>query len=98
MGVESRKWINKSLPKLEKCPNKTIMVCDNKVVKMFDGTIGSIQVNEAFLLCFTNRLYEYKKPDDERKTWNDPAVIPKMVNREKDDPTVGKPWDRLAVH
>ncbi|MCP8309571.1 MAG: hypothetical protein H3Z53_05685 [archaeon] len=48
MGIESRKWINENLPKLRKeYPNKTIIVCDNKVVKVFDGIIDPIQVNEV---------------------------------------------------
>jgi len=48
LGIESRKWINENLPKLRlKYPNKTIIVCDNKVVKVFDGIIDPIQVNEV---------------------------------------------------
>jgi len=48
LGVESRKWINENLPKLrEEYPNKTIIVCDSKVVKVFDGTINPIRVNEV---------------------------------------------------
>lgn len=48
MGIESRKWINENLPKLRlKYPNKTIIVCDNKVVKAFDGIMDPIQVNEV---------------------------------------------------
>ena len=48
MGVESRRWINENLHKLrEKYPNKTIMVCDGRVVKVFDGATDPIHVNEV---------------------------------------------------
>ena len=47
----------------------------------------------AFLLYFTNRLYDYKNPDEERRPWNDPAITPKIINGKKDDPRVGKPWN-----
>ena len=47
----------------------------------------------AFLLYFTNRLYDYKNPDEERRAWNDQTLIPKSINGKKDDPRVGKPWN-----
>jgi len=47
----------------------------------------------AWLLYFVNKLYDYKKPDEERRPWNDPAIVPKSINGRKDDPRVGKPWD-----
>ena len=41
--------------------------------------------NEPSLtLYFATRLYEYSKPDEERRPWNDPAII---------DPKTGKPYD-----
>jgi dTDP-4-dehydrorhamnose 3,5-epimerase len=47
----------------------------------------------AVLLYFTTRLYDYDKPDEERRPWNDPTLVPKSINGKKDDPRVGKPWD-----
>jgi dTDP-4-dehydrorhamnose 3,5-epimerase len=47
----------------------------------------------AFLLYFTTRLYEYEDPDEERRPWNDPKIIPKTINGKRDDPRVSKPWD-----
>ena len=47
----------------------------------------------AWLLYFVNKLYDYAKPDEERRPWNDPAIVPKSINGRKDDPRVGKPWD-----
>jgi len=45
------------------------------------------------LLYGVNRLYDYKDPDEDRKPWNDPTIIPKSINGRTDDPRVGKPWD-----
>lgn len=50
--------------------------------------------NESSLtLYFVTRLYNYKKPDEERRPWNDRTIIPTEINGKKDDPRVGKPWD-----
>ena len=47
----------------------------------------------AMLLYFTTNLYDISNPDEERRPWNDPALIPKIVNGKKDDIRAGKPWD-----
>jgi len=48
LGVESRKWINENIPNLRiKYPDKTIIVCEGKVVKVFDGAVDPIQINEV---------------------------------------------------
>jgi dTDP-4-dehydrorhamnose 3,5-epimerase len=47
------------------------------------------------LIYFVNRLYDYISPDEERRPWNDPKVIPICINGRTDDPRVGKPWDWL---
>jgi dTDP-4-dehydrorhamnose 3,5-epimerase len=47
----------------------------------------------GFLVYFTTRLYDYQNPDEERRPWNDPKIVPKMINGKKDDPRTGKPWD-----
>jgi dTDP-4-dehydrorhamnose 3,5-epimerase len=47
----------------------------------------------AMLLYFTTNLYDAANPDEERRPWNDPALIPKIVNGKKDDARVGKTWD-----
>ena len=47
----------------------------------------------AMLLYFTTNLSDAANPDEERRPWNDPALIPKIVNGKKDDARVGKPWD-----
>ena len=47
----------------------------------------------AMLLYFTTNMYDVANSDEERRPWNDPTLIPKIVNGKKDDPRVGKPWD-----
>jgi dTDP-4-dehydrorhamnose 3,5-epimerase len=47
----------------------------------------------AMLLYFTTKLYNYDSPDEKRRPWNDPTLIPKSINGNKDDPRIGKPWD-----
>lgn len=47
----------------------------------------------AKLLYFTTNLYDYKEPDEERRPWNDPTIIPKTINGKKDDPRAGKSWN-----
>ena len=47
----------------------------------------------AMLVYFTTNLYDYSNPDEERRPWNDPTLIPKIVNGNKIDERVGKPWD-----
>ena len=47
----------------------------------------------AMLIYFTTKLYASADPDEERREWNDPAIIPKIVNGKKNDARVGKAWD-----
>ncbi len=53
-------------------------------------TIGD---KPSLTVYFVTRLYEYKNPDEERRPWNDPTIVPMEINGKKDDPRVGKPWD-----
>lgn len=47
----------------------------------------------ATLVYFTTRLYDAATPDEERRPWNDPSLVPKIINGKKDDSRVGKAWD-----
>jgi dTDP-4-dehydrorhamnose 3,5-epimerase len=47
----------------------------------------------AMLLYFTTRLYDHANPDEERKPWDDPKVVPKTINGNKKDPRAGQPWN-----
>jgi dTDP-4-dehydrorhamnose 3,5-epimerase len=48
---------------------------------------------QAMLLYFTTNLYDPADPDEERRAWNDPTIIPKAINGKPNDPRVGKVWD-----
>ena len=47
----------------------------------------------AMLLYFTTNLYDSANPDEERRPWDDPTLIPKSINGKAGDSRVGKPWD-----
>jgi dTDP-4-dehydrorhamnose 3,5-epimerase len=47
----------------------------------------------AMLVYFTTNLYDSSDPDEERCQWDDPALIPKIVNGKKTDARVGRVWD-----
>ena len=42
---------------------------------------------------FVTRLYDRAKPDELRRPWNDPSIIPRTINGNPTDPRVGRPWD-----
>ncbi len=48
---------------------------------------------KAYLVYFTNKLYDYENPDEERRPWNDPKIVPERINGRSDDPRCNKPWD-----
>jgi dTDP-4-dehydrorhamnose 3,5-epimerase len=47
----------------------------------------------SMLLYFTTKFYDHANPDEERRPWNDPKLVPRVINGKKDDPRAGKPWD-----
>jgi len=47
----------------------------------------------AYVVYFVTRLYDYQNPDEERRPWNDPSIVPKAINGNEKDPRCGKPWD-----
>ncbi|MDM7933790.1 MAG: dTDP-4-dehydrorhamnose 3,5-epimerase family protein [Methanothrix sp.] len=49
----------------------------------------------ATLVYFVNRLYDSSDPDEIRRPWNDPTVIPVAINGRKDE-RCGKAWDWFA--
>jgi dTDP-4-dehydrorhamnose 3,5-epimerase len=53
-------------------------------------TIGD---KPSLTVYFVTRLYDYERPDEERRPWNDPTIIPKVINGKSEDPRVGRPWD-----
>ncbi len=53
----------------------------------------AISSEPSLTVYFVNRLYDYKNPDEERRPWNDPDIIPSEINGRKGDPRVDQPWD-----
>ena len=53
----------------------------------------TISNEPSLTVYFVTRLYDYENPDEQRRPWNDPNIIPSEINGRKDDPRVGKPWD-----
>ena len=53
----------------------------------------AIGTESTRLVYGVNRLYDHEDPDEERRPWNDPTIIPRSINGRTDDPRVGKPWD-----
>ena len=42
---------------------------------------------------FVTRLYDVKSPDELRRPWNDPQIVPVSINGNSKDPRVGRTWD-----
>jgi dTDP-4-dehydrorhamnose 3,5-epimerase len=53
----------------------------------------TVSSEPSLTMYFVNRTYDYEDPDEERRPWNDPAVVPSEINGNKNDPRVNKPWD-----
>jgi len=54
------------------------------------GVVGD---EKATLIYFASRLYDYGSPDEVRRPWNDPAIVPESINGRRGDPRCGKAWD-----
>jgi dTDP-4-dehydrorhamnose 3,5-epimerase len=48
---------------------------------------------QVMLLYFTTNLYHPKDPDEERRPWDDPTLIPLSINGRTTDPRVGTAWN-----
>ena len=53
----------------------------------------AIHPQPSLLMYFVNRLYDHEQPDEERRPWNDPEIIPAEINGNKNDPRANQPWD-----
>ena len=53
----------------------------------------TISSEPSLTFYFVTKLYDYTDPDELRRPWNDPTIVPSEVNGKKDDSRVGKPWD-----
>ena len=54
------------------------------------GVVGN---EPATLVYFVNRLYDYNNPDEVRRPWDDPTIVPASINGRTEDPRCGKSWD-----
>lgn len=48
------------------------------------------------LLYFVNKEYDPINPDEVRRPWDDPEVIPLKINDKTEDSRCGKPWNWMA--
>jgi dTDP-4-dehydrorhamnose 3,5-epimerase len=46
----------------------------------------------ATLVYFVNKHYDYENPDEVRRPWNDPSIVPTSINGKSDD-RCGISWD-----
>jgi dTDP-4-dehydrorhamnose 3,5-epimerase len=53
----------------------------------------TVSSTPSLTVYFATRLYDYKVPDEVRRPWNDPTIVPTEINGKREDPRVGKPWD-----
>ena len=53
----------------------------------------AVGTEPVMLVYFTTNLYNPADPDEQRRDWNDPTLIPKIINGKKNDACVGKIWD-----
>lgn len=60
--------------------------------KYWHGT-KTISNEPSTTIYFTTKLYDYNNPDELRKPWNDPSIVPVEINGKKYDPRCNKPWD-----
>jgi dTDP-4-dehydrorhamnose 3,5-epimerase len=60
--------------------------------KYLHGT-RTVSNEPSLTVYFVTRLYDYQNPDESRRPWNDPTIVPTEINGKKDDPRVGKLWD-----
>ena len=53
----------------------------------------TISNEPSLTVYFVTKLYDFQNPDERRRPWNDPTIVPTEINGKKDDPRVGEPWD-----
>jgi dTDP-4-dehydrorhamnose 3,5-epimerase len=53
----------------------------------------TVSAEPSLTVYFVTKLYDYKNPDEVRRSWNDKKIVPTEINGKKEDWRVGKPWD-----
>lgn len=60
MGINTRKWLNDNRNELrKKYPNKTVIVCENKVVKDMEGPVNPIEINKIAAEICKSKEWSY---------------------------------------
>jgi dTDP-4-dehydrorhamnose 3,5-epimerase len=58
----------------------------------YHGT-KTVSSEPSLTVYFATKLYDYKNPDEERRPWNDPEIVPSEINGNKNDHRTNQPWD-----
>ena len=53
----------------------------------------AVGIEPVTMIYFTTRLYDYGGPDEERRPWDDPKIVPRSINGKTDDPRCKNAWD-----
>lgn len=68
MGINTRKWLKEYRNELKrKYPNKTVIICEGRVLKVIDASMDPIEINKiAKELCGgKERSYTYLEDKEE---------------------------------
>jgi len=57
----------------------------------------TVSSEPSLTLYFVSKLYDYGSPDEERRPWNEPSVIPREINGRRDDPRCNRSWDWMRL-
>jgi dTDP-4-dehydrorhamnose 3,5-epimerase len=57
----------------------------------------AVGTEPVLLVYYTTKRYDAADPDEERRAWNDPTLIPQSINGKQSDLRVGKNWDWHTV-
>ena len=60
--------------------------------KYWHGT-KTVGTGPSVTIYFVSKLYDYKTPDEGRRKFDDPTIVPKSINGKTYDHRIGKPWD-----
>jgi dTDP-4-dehydrorhamnose 3,5-epimerase len=57
----------------------------------------TVSSTPSLTVYFVSKLYDYTSPDEQRRPWNDPTIVPMAINGKTDDLRTGSPWDWLYL-
>jgi dTDP-4-dehydrorhamnose 3,5-epimerase len=53
----------------------------------------TISEEPSITVYFVNRIYDPGNPDELRRPWDDPGIVPTEINGSRNDQRIGKAWD-----